>query len=342
MRTKLFIGLLALTLGARAHAQTAPAASASPTLDAIRARGQLVCGVAGNTAGLSLPDSQGVMRGLDADTCRTIAAAVLGDAAKVRFVPTTTVSRFTALQSGEVDMLSRSTTWSAGREANLGLAFASINFYDGTGFIVKAASGIKTATELNGATICIQSGSTTELAVGDFFRVHNMSFTPILMSDLPELRGAYLTGRCDAFSNDASGVASFRWEQGPRAVEHVVLPDVISKEPLGAVVRKGDDRFFDVVRWTHFATLIAEEHGLNSGNVDQALSSTDPEVRRLMGLEGDLGKSFGLDNRFAYNVVKQVGNFAEIWDRNITPMGLPRGPNQLWNKGGLQYAPPFR
>ena len=317
-------------------------ASGSATLDAIRARGQLVCGVAGTTFGFSLPDSQGVMRGLDADTCRSVAAAVLGDATKVKFVPTTTVNRFTALQSGEVDMLSRSTTWSAGREANLGLMFASVNFYDGTGFLVKSSSGVKSATELNGSTVCIQPGSTTELAVADYFRERSMKFTPVLMTDLAELRGAYLSGRCDAYSNDASGVASFRMEQGPRSGEHLVLPEIISKEPLGAVVRKGDDKFFDVVRWTHFATLIAEENGIGMGNVDEALKSTNPEIRRLMGVEGEMGKGFGLDNRFAYTVVKQVGNFGEIWNRNITPLGLPRGINNLWNKGGLQYAPPMR
>ena len=220
--------------------------------------------------------------------------------------------------------------------------FASVNFYDGTGFLVKSSSGVKSATELNGSTVCIQPGSTTELAVADYFRERSMKFTPVLMTDLAELRGAYLSGRCDAYSNDASGVASFRMEQGPRSGEHLVLPEIISKEPLGAVVRKGDDKFFDVVRWTHFATLIAEENGIGMGNVDEALKSTNPEIRRLMGVEGEMGKGFGLDNRFAYTVVKQVGNFGEIWNRNITPLGLPRGINNLWNKGGLQYAPPMR
>jgi general L-amino acid transport system substrate-binding protein len=332
-------GLVALLLtGSAAFAQ----GSGSATIDAIKARGQLVCGVAGQVAGFSLPDSQGVMRGLDADSCRTVAAAILGDGNKVKFVPTTTTNRFTALQSGEVDMLYRSTTWTLGREANLGANFASVNFYDGTGFLVKTASGVKSVKELDGATVCVQPGTSTELAIADYFRINNLKFTPILIQDLSEIQNAYMSGRCDAYSTDASALAGFRFQQGPKATDHVLLPEIISKEPLGGMVRKGDDKFFDVVRWTYFSTLIAEEYGIDSKNIDTFNSSTNPEIRRLLGLEGDMGKALGLDNKFAYNVVKQVGNFGEIWDRNITPMGVPRGINNLWNKGGLHYAPPMR
>lgn len=315
--------------------------SGSATIDAIRARGQLVCGVSGTVAGFSLPDSQGVMRGIDADTCRTVAAAILGDANKVRFTALSTTVRFTALQSGEVDMLARTTTWTLGREANLGLMFASINFYDGTGFIVKKSMGVTSVKAMDGATICIQPGTSTELAIADYFRENNLKFTPILIQDLNENHNALISGRCDSFSTDASGLASFRSLQ-PKPDDYLLLPEIISKEPLGAVTRKGDDKFFDLVRWTHFVTLIAEENGITSKNVDEALKSTNPEVRRMLGVEGDMGKALGVDNRFAYNIIKQVGNSAEIWDRTVAPLGIPRGINALWNKGGLQYAPPLR
>jgi general L-amino acid transport system substrate-binding protein len=316
--------------------------SGSATLDAVRAHGELRCGIAGTVAGFSLPDSLGVMRGIDADSCRAVATAVLGDVNKVKFVPTTTQNRFTALQSGEIDVLSRSTTWTLAREANLGLEFAWVNYYDGTGFMVKKPAGVKAAKELEGATVCVAPGSTTELADADFFRLNNMKFTPILIQDLAELRGAFLSGRCDAYSTDASALATFRYSQGDKADELVLLPDVISKEPLGVMVRKSDDKWFDVVRWTFIATVAAEEKGITSKNIDSFLDSKDPDVRRLLGLEGDMGKALGLDNKWAYNVMKQVGNFGEIWDRNITPMGVPRGINNIWTKGGLQYAPSLR
>ena len=316
--------------------------SGSATLDAIRTRGEMLCGVAGTVAGFSLPDSQGVMRGLDADSCRAVAAAVFGDMTKAKFVATTTQNRFTALQSGGVDMLSRSTTWTLARESNLGLEFAWVNYYDGTGFMVKKSSGVKSAKELDGATICIAPGSTTELANADFFRLNNMKFTPILIQDLAELRGAFLSGRCDAYSTDASALATFRYSQGDNAEQFVVLPDIISKEPLGVMVRKSDERWFDIVRWTFIAMVAAEEKGITSKNIDTFVDSKDPDIRRLLGLEGDMGKSLGLDNKWAYNMVKLVGNFGEVWDRNITPMGVPRGINNIWTKGGLQYAPPIR
>ena len=314
----------------------------SPTLDAIMKRGELNCGISGAAPMFSLPDSKGVMQGLDADSCRAVAAAVLGDAKKVKFIPLTTTNRFTALQSGEVDLLYRSTTWTLGREANLGALFASVNYYDGTGFLVKAALKVKSAKELDGATVCVQPGTSTELALADFFRVNKMKFTPILIQDLAELQNAYLAGRCDAYSTDASGLAGFRFQQGAKATDHVLLADIISKEPLGGMVRKGDDKFFDVVRWTFFASLIAEEYGLTQTTVDEGLKSTVPEMRRLLGLEGDMGKALGLANKWAYNVIKQVGNYGEQWDRDITPYGVPRALNNLWNAGGLQYAPPMR
>ena len=327
----------ALMSGGAALAQ----GSGSATIDAIKGRGQLVCGIAGNVPGFSLPDSQGVMRGLDADSCRTVAAAILGDAGRVKFVPLTTINRFTALQSGEVDVLIRSTTWTAGREASLGLLFAGVNYYDGTGFLVKKSAGVKSAKELDGATVCVQPGTSTELAIDDYFRQNKLKFTPILIQDLSEIQNAFLSGRCDAYSTDGSALATFRATQ-PSKDDLLLLPETISKEPLGYVVRKGDDKFFDVVRWTYFAQLIAEEYGITSKNVDTFSTSTVPEVRRLLGLDGDLGKALGVGDKFAYNLVKQVGNFGEIWDRNIAVLGVPRGINALWNKGGLQYAPPFR
>ena len=333
----------AIVLGALA-AFAVPAwaqGSGSKTIDDIKARGQLVCGVSTGVAGFSLTDSKGVMQGIDSDMCRAVAAAVFGDGNKVRFVPTNTTNRFTALQSGEIDLLVRSTTWTLGREASLGLEFAGINFYDGTGFLVQKSLNVKSAKELNGATVCVQPGTSTELAIADFFRDNNLKFQPILIEDLSQIQNAFLSGRCDAYSTDLSGLAAFRSQQGNKE-DLILLPDIISKEPLGLMVRKGDDKYFDLVRWSFLALLQAEESGITSKNVDQMMSSTDPTVRRFVGAEGDLGKALGVDNKWAVNVVKAVGNFAEVWDRNITPLGIPRGENNLWNKGGLMYAPPMR
>jgi len=339
IRLTLAGGLLASVLLAASpvHAQ----GSGSATLDAVKARGQVICGIAGSVPGFSLPDSQGVMRGLDADSCRNVAAAVFGDATKVKFAVTTTQNRFTALQSGEVDMLVRSTTWTLGREASLGLEFAGVNYYDGTGFLVKKALGVKSAKEMDGATICVQPGSTTELAISDYYRVNKMKFTPILIADLAEIQNAFLSGRCDAYSTDSSALATFRATQTNKD-DFVLLPEIISKEPLGYVVRKGDDKWFDIVRWSYFATVAAEELGVDSKNVDEMLTSTNPDIRRLLGVEGDMGKALAIDNKWAYNIVKQVGNFGETWDRNITVLGVPRGINAIWTKGGLHYAPPIR
>ena len=331
-----------LLMGASLMQSAAAQGSGSATLDAAKTRGQVMCGISGQVPGFSLADSQGVMKGLDADTCRAVTAAALGDMAKVKFVATTTQNRFTALQSGEVDLLSRTTTWTLSREGNLGLEFAWVNYYDGTGFLVKKSSGVKAAKEMDGATICVQPGSSTELAINDFFRLNKMKFTPILIADLPEIQSAFLSGRCDAYSTDASALATFRFSQGPKAEDLMLLPDIISKEPLGVMVRKGDDKWFDLVRWTFAAMITAEEKGITSANVDTFATSTDPDIRRLLGIEGDMGKALGLDPKWAYNVIKQVGNLGEMWDRNITPMGVPRGINNIWTKGGLQYSPPIR
>ncbi len=316
--------------------------SGSKTIDDIKSRGQFVCGVSTGVAGFSLADSKGMIQGIDADTCRAVAAAILGDGNKTRFVPLTTTNRFTALQSGEIDMLARSTTWTLGREANLGLEFAGVNFYDGTGFMVKTALGVKSAKDLNGATVCVQPGTSTELAVADYFRNNNMKFQPILIQDYAEIQNTFLNGRCDAYSTDISGLASFRFQQGPKKEDYMLLPEVISKEPLGIMVRKGDDKFFDLVRWTFIALLQAEESGITSKNIDEMMKSTDPTIRRVLGQEGDLGKALGVDNAFAANAIKAVGNFAEVWARDIDPLGIPRGINALWDKGGLMYPPPMR
>jgi len=341
--TKWLGGMAACMLLAAGFTTTAAAqGTGSATIDAVRQRGEVRCGVSGQTAGFSLPDSQGVMRGLDADSCRWVAAAALGDANKVKFVPTTPQNRFTALQSGEIDVLIRSTTWTLGREGNLGLMFAWVNYYDGTGFLVKKSLGVKAAKEMDGATICVQPGTSTELAIADFYRVNNIKWTPILIAEVAEIQAAFISGRCDAYSTDASALATFRATQGEKKDDYILLPDIISKEPLGVMVRKGDDKWFDLVRWTFIAAVTAEELGVTSKNIDTFAESKIPEIRRLLGLEGELGKALAVDQKFGANIIRQVGNFAEVWDRNITPMGVPRGINNLWTKGGLQYAPPMR
>ena len=336
--------LATLAAGLLAAAAALPALAQQPadTVAAIRARGMLTCGVAPSTAGFSIPDSRGEWRGIDVDSCRAVAAAVLGDATKVRFIPASTQQRFTMLQSGEIDLLVRSTTWTLGREAALGLAFAGVNFYDGQGFMVKRASGVTSARALDGATVCVQPGTTTELNMADYFRANRIRFTPVIIDNIEELRAAFIAGRCDVYTNDASSLASFRTSQGVNAEQYVLLPEIISKEPLGPVVRKGDWKFFDVVRWSHFAMVNAEEMGINSTNLATFNDSGNPDVQRFMGRSGDLGKQLGLNNDFAVQIVRQVGNFSEVWERNITPLGIQRGINNLWTKGGLQYAPPMR
>ena len=336
VRTALALGA-ALMMGTPAFAQ--PAAD---TVGAIRARGQLVCSVSPSTVGFSLPDSQGVWRGLDVDYCRAVAAAIFGDGNRLRLVPSSTQQRFTMLQSGEIDMLSRTTTWTLAREASLGLQFAGINVYDGQGFMVHRDSGVTSARQLDGATVCVQPGTTTELNMADFFRTHRLRYTPVVIENVEEVRQAFITRRCDAYTNDASSLASFAAAQGANANRYLLMPEIISKEPLGPVVRKGDSRFFDIVRWTHFALITAEELGITAANIDSFANSTNPDVQRFLGRTGDLGRMLGLENNWAVNVIKAVGNYGEIWERNMTPIGFPRGPNNLWTRGGLQYAPPMR
>jgi general L-amino acid transport system substrate-binding protein len=331
----------AAALSLAASADLAHAQSAA-TFDAIKARGTINCGVNTGLAGFAAPDSQGVWRGLDVDLCRAVAAAMFGDASKVRYVPTTAQQRFTALQSGEVDMLSRNTTWTLSRDTSLGLDFVGVNFYDGQGFMVKRALGVNSAKELNGATVCVQPGTTTELNLTDWFRANNMRFTPVVIERLEEVNAAFFAGRCDALTTDVSGLASVRASQGPRAEEYVILPEVISKEPLGPVVRHGDNRWADLVRWAHFAMIEAEELGLTSANIDQHMNSTNPAIQRFVGATGGLGEMLGVDNRWAYNIVKQVGNYGESFERNVKPLGIQRGINDLWTKGGLMYSPPIR
>ena len=338
MRAALLVIAALLLTGAAARAE----GSGSATLDAVKARGQLLCGTGGEIPGFSMLDSTGVMKGLDADYCRAIAAAVLGDANKVKWVPVTAQTRFAALQSGEIDVLIRNTGWSLTREASLGLLFAGVNFWDGTSIIVKTASGVKSVKQLGGATICVLPGTTTELDLADWARAENIKYTPVLIASLNEIRQAFLSGRCDGYTTDSSQVAGFRYMQGAKASELTILPEPIGLGPSGAMVRKGDDKWYDIVRWTHFATLVAESLGVTSKNVDTFADTKIPDIRRLLGMESNLGSQLGLDNAWAANIVRQVGNYGELYERNITPMGLDRGKNALWTKGGLQYAPQLR
>jgi len=317
-------------------------AAAQSTLDSVRAKGFLQCGVSTGIAGFSAPDAKGVWRGIDVDVCRAIAAAVFGDAAKVRYTALTTQQRFTAIQSGEVDILSRNTTWTLARDTTLGLNFVGVNYYDGQGFMVPKKLNIKSAKQLNGATVCIQPGTTTELNVADYFRANKMSFKPVVIEKLEEVLNAYFSGRCDVFTTDHSGLISLRGSRAAKPDDHVILPEIISKEPLGPAVRHGDDRWFDIVKWSMFAMIEAEELGLSSKSIDKEASSANPTIQRFVGGTGDIGKMLGLDNKWALNIVKQVGNYAESFDANLKPLGFERGLNRLWNQGGLMYAPPIR
>jgi general L-amino acid transport system substrate-binding protein len=320
-----------------------PAFAQQSTLDAVRSKGYVQCGVnAGAVAGFSAPDSQGVWKGIDVDVCRAVAAAVFGDATKVRYTPLTAQQRFTALQSGEVDILSRNTTWTITRDTSLGLNFVGVNYYDGQGFMVHRKLNIKSAKQLNGATVCVQPGTTTELNLSDYFRANRMTFKPVVIETLPEVLNAYFAGRCDVFTTDHSGLISTRASRAPKPEDHVILPEIISKEPLGPAVRHGDDRWFDVVKWSMFAMLEAEEMGLTSKNIDQQASSQNPSIQRIVGASGDIGKMLGIDNKWAFNIIKQVGNYGESFDANLKPLGFERGLNRLWNQGGLMYAPPIR
>ncbi|MGI9424721.1 MAG: amino acid ABC transporter substrate-binding protein [Hyphomicrobiaceae bacterium] len=330
---------------ATAVACASSAALAQKTVEAIKARGQLVCGVSTGLGGFSVPDSAGKWTGLDVDVCKAVAAAVLGDGSKVKFQPLTAQQRFTALQSGEVDLLSRNTTWTLTRDTALGLNFTAVTYYDGQGFMVPKKIGVKSAKELDGATVCVQPGTTTELNLADYFRANNMKFTPVVIESLQEVNAAFFSGRCDVYTTDASGLASVRKNDAPKGKsdDYVILPEIISKEPLGPVVRHGDDQWLDIVKWTVFALVEAEEMGVTAANADKmAGSSTNPGVKRLLGATPGMGKNLGLAENWALNAIKAVGNYGEIWNRNIPPLGLPRGVNTLWSKGGAMYAPPVR
>jgi general L-amino acid transport system substrate-binding protein len=318
--------------------------ASAQTLDRVKQRGQLSCGVNVGLAGFSAPDDKGNWTGLDVEYCRAIAAAVLGDATKVRFVPTTAKERFTALQSGEIDVLNRNTTWTLGRDSSLGLSFVGTNYYDGQGLMVKKSLNVKSATELDGATVCVQTGTTTELNLADYFRVNKLTYKPVVFEKADEILQAYQAGRCDGYTTDASGLYAQRLQM-QKPDDHIVLPEIISKEPLGPSVRQGDSQWFTIVRWVHFALLNAEEAGITKANVDKMLESTNPDVRRILGKEGEFGKGIGLANDWAYQIVKQVGNFGEIFDATVgagSRINIARGQNNLWTKGGLQYAPPIR
>jgi len=325
---------IAVLLAGNAYAQS--------TLEAVTKKGFVQCGVNVGLAGFSQPDSQGVWRGIDVDVCRAIAAAVFGDAGKVRYTPLTAQQRFTAVQSGEVDVLSRNTTWTITRDTSLGLNFIGVNYYDGQGFMVPKKRNVKSARQLNGATVCVQAGTTTELNLADYFRANKMTFKPVVIEKLEEVLNAYFSGRCDAYTTDVSGLVAVRASRAPKPEDHVILPEVISKEPLGPAVRHGDDRWFDIAKWSLFAMIEAEELGLTSKNIEQQAGSPNPSIQRFTGATGDIGKMLGLDNRWAVNIVKQVGNYGESFDANLKPLGFERGLNKLWTQGGLMYAPPIR
>ncbi|MBP7065968.1 amino acid ABC transporter substrate-binding protein [Ferrovibrio sp.] len=324
----------------------AQGAQAGATLDAVKARGKVMCGVSTGVSGFSAPDSQGKWSGIDVDVCRSIAAALFGDASKHEVVALTPVQRFTALQSGEIDVLTRNTTLTLQRDTALGLNAVAVNFYDGQGFMVPVKLGVKSAKELNGATVCVQPGTTTELNLADYFRANKLSFKPVVIEKQDEVVGAYVSGRCDVFTTDRSQLASVRATQTPKPEEHILLPEVISKEPLGPMVRHGDDQWMDLVRWSLFAMVEGEEYGITSANVDQMMaSSTDPNVKRILGATPGMGKALGVDEKWAYNIIKQVGNYGESFERNVgkgSALKLDRGPNELWTKGGLMYAWPIR
>ena len=311
-----------------------------PTLAAVKARGYLKCGTFGSIPGFSLPDSKGVMRGIEADACRAVAAAVLGDSEKVKWILLTSQQRLPALQAGEVDILQANLSWTFSREIRAGLAFASIYYYDGQTFIVKKKLGVGSATELDGASICFTQGSSTELTVQQYFAKTELSYTPVVFADVAKARKAFLADRCDTMAGDSSSLAGFKASQGAAGGELMILPERISKEPLGGAVRKGDSQWFDIVRWTHFALVNAEALGITRENIDTFKNHPNANVRRLLGEESTFGESLGLSPKWAYMAIKAVGNLGEIWDRNTA--NVERGMNRIWTEGGLQYSPPFR
>jgi len=321
---------------------------AGKDLDAVKARGQLICGVSTGVAGFSSADSQGKWTGIDVDVCRAISATLFGDSEKVKYVPLSAEQRFTAVQSGEVDLLSRNTTWTLTRDTALGLDFGAVTYYDGQGFMVNKKLGVKSAKELDGATICVQPGTTTELNLADYFRANKMNFKPVVIDKLEQIRSAFFSGRCDVFTTDASGLYSTRASNVPApmtAEDFVVLPEIISKEPLAPAFRHGDNQFGDIIRWSQYAMVEAEEYGITSKNVDEMLKSNNPGIKRLLGVTPGMGKALGVDEKWAYNIIKQVGNYGESFERNVgmgSPLKIKRGLNALWKDGGLQYAMPVR
>jgi general L-amino acid transport system substrate-binding protein len=314
------------------------------TLDTVRSRGTVICGANGQLPGFGLPDAQGNWTGFDVDYCRAYAATIFNDPSKVKFVALTAKDRFTALQSGDVDVLARNTTWTSSRETQLGLHATGPNYYDGQGFIVRKALKVNSALELSDASVCVQQGTTTELNLADYFRANRMKLKSVTFAQLDEALKAYDTGRCDAFTTDVSQLYSVRLKLA-KPDDHVVLPEIISKEPLSPFVRQGDDQWFNIVRWVHYVMLNAEELNINKGNVDEQLKSDNPEIKRLLGSEQNFGEQFGLTKDWAYRIIKHVGNYAEVFDKNLgvgSPLKITRGLNALWTKGGIQYGPPVR
>lgn len=337
MKMKFAYGMAALGLLAAAPA-------AATTLEDVKAKGFVQCGVSQGLPGFSNPTDSGDWEGLDVDLCRAVAAAVLGDATKVKFTPLSAKERFTALTSKEVDILSRNTTWTMGRDTTLGVNFAGVNYYDGQGMMVPADLGVTSAKELNNATVCTNAGTTTELNITDYFKANGMEFSLVTIEKADEVVAAYDAGRCQVYTTDRSGLAAQRLKlTDPEA--HVVLPEIISKEPLGPVVRQGDDQWFNIVKWTHYAMVNAEELGVSKANVEEMKGSDNPGIQRLLGVTDNFGESLGIPKEWAYNIVAQVGNYGEVYEANVgpnTPLKLARGVNALWTEGGLQYAPPIR
>jgi general L-amino acid transport system substrate-binding protein len=339
--------LLTTVLGATFVVMGASAAQSASTLESVKAKGFVQCGVNGsNLAGFGAQDSAGNWTGLDIDLCKAVAAAVFGDATKVKFTPLSAKDRFPALQSGEIDMLARNTTWSVSRDSQLGFDFRAINYYDGQGFMVKKELGVKSALELDGASVCVQSGTTTELNLADYFRANNMEFKPVVFEAQDEADAAYNAGRCDAYTTDASGLYSIRLKM-TNPDDHIVLPEIISKEPLGPAVRQNDSQWLDIVSWAHYAMVAAEEFGITQANVEEMKASANPDIKRFLGEEADstIGADLGLPKDWAVQIIKAVGNYGESFERNVgqgSPLKIDRGLNALWTKGGLQYAPPIR
>jgi len=335
--------LMSLALGAGLSLAAVTAAQAG-TLDDVKAKGFIQCGSNPSLIGFGFPDDQNNWTGFDVDFCRALAAAIFNDPTKVKFTPLSAKERFTALQSGEIDVLSRNTTWSMSRDTSLGLKFAGVTYYDGQGFLVKKSLGVNSALNLNGASVCTQTGTTTELNLADYFKANNMTYQVVAFEQEQEVLKAYEDGRCDVYTTDQSGIYAQRLKLAAPD-DHVVLPEIISKEPLGPLVRQGDDAWFNVVKWTYYALVNAEDLGITQKNIDEMKNSTNPEIARFVGKEGDFGVGVGLTNDWAAQIVKHVGNYGEIFERNLgegSQLKIARGKNALWSKGGLQYAPPIR